>query len=341
MLKDNMANTGLRFYDEGIAGDLTGTMTFHDNVVVNQRGAGIFIGGTISAPVHCYNNLLIHCGKGPAFPANDPFISCVAFNLSGWNRVNQAKVKFYNNTIYGYSDAAMIAEPSATVAAIYIDNTNGGFDGTLEWVNNIMVDLENIRWLGNTRQANYAAGNIWYNGGDGNPAAPPAWDATAKTTDPIFVNAANNDFHLAAGSPGINTGRDTVLSIVKADIFGVPRTAGQVEIGAIETEGITGIISSVAGNSRGVCLTNQPNPFKSFTVIKAGGILPEINAVFNIYDLNGKLVRTQNVKAQTLSSGIIWNGRDRNGSLLSAASYFCQIKAGEKTYNKKMILSKN
>lgn len=47
-LKDNKAKNGLHPYDENLAnhvdgcGDVTGTVSIHDNVVVNQRGAGIF-----------------------------------------------------------------------------------------------------------------------------------------------------------------------------------------------------------------------------------------------------------------------------------------------------------
>jgi MYXO-CTERM domain-containing protein len=52
-------------------------------------------------------------------------------------------------------------------------------------------------------------------------------------TDPLFVDAANNDFHLTAGSPAIDKGE--ALTSVTADHDGTARPVGAgVDIGAFE-----------------------------------------------------------------------------------------------------------
>jgi hypothetical protein len=58
-------------------------------------------------------------------------------------------------------------------------------------------------------------------------------DHNLLTLTPGFVNAAGLDFHLAGGSPGIDTG--TTLGQVKEDYAGTPRPAGAAyDLGAYE-----------------------------------------------------------------------------------------------------------
>jgi hypothetical protein len=103
----------------------------------------------------------------------------------------------YNNNVIGYG------------AAIFLENVTG------------TVVRNNILWQ---------SGGGVYDGGTGTV------QSNNLETDPQFVNAAGNDFHLQATSPAIDAG--IVLSAVPTDINGMPRGQGAgYDIGAYEYAG--------------------------------------------------------------------------------------------------------
>ena len=56
--------------------------------------------------------------------------------------------------------------------------------------------------------------------------------------DPLFVDAAQGDYHVAVGSPCIDSGDDQAPGLTQYDFEGDPRTLGQaVDIGADEYSG--------------------------------------------------------------------------------------------------------
>lgn len=215
-LKDSKARGGLHVYDEGICGDFIGTMRIHDNVVVNQAGVGVAIVGRGTVPVcftmdvEIFNNLFINTGL-PKW--GDP-----AIDVQG--SLNKSNIRIYNNSVYNYSG----------VCAVRVD-----FAGTWEYKNNIVVDTNNLPFsCNNVKPLPAASNNIWYNGGDGNPASPPSWDTNSITSDPLFVNPGSNDFRLKEGSPAIDAGYNAT-NVLTRDIIGVPRPQGDVfDIGAYE-----------------------------------------------------------------------------------------------------------
>jgi hypothetical protein len=74
--------------------------------------------------------------------------------------------------------------------------------------------------------------NLWFGS---SVSAPPAFDALARTGDPLFV-AAGTNFHLAIGSPAIDSGSAAVSSVVGNDfdlLTNRPKGAG-FDIGAFE-----------------------------------------------------------------------------------------------------------
>lgn len=85
---------------------------------------------------------------------------------------------------------------------------------------------------------------------------------------------------------------------------------------------------------------NHPNPFNPSTTVSY--TLPEESEVtISIYNLLGKQV------AQLFSSvqysgthSIQWNGTDQQGNLVPAGIYFYQLRAGDFTQTKKMVLMK-
>ena len=246
LLEDNQARCGLHIYDEGACGDWTGTLRIHDNIVINQvsQGFGIAGGGysCFSMDVEIYNNIFINCG----LPQDDGDFSTPAFVVDGEG--TKCDIKVYNNIIYGSSSLA-----SNTI------RINSNFGGTWEWRNNIVVDTDDNPYFNTDPPSPTAASNnLWYNGGDGNPASPPSWDTNPLTSDPLFANPGVNDFHLQATSPCRDSGSAAVFSVCPRDLDGTLRPQGSgYDIGAYEfladlpPDTIPPVISDVASSILG------------------------------------------------------------------------------------------
>ncbi|MEW6109469.1 MAG: hypothetical protein AB1632_09935 [Nitrospirota bacterium] len=219
-LKNNDARSGIHLYDEHGCGGYDSVIKIHNNVVENgaSEGIGIIAGGcdvgyTIFGNIEIYNNLLMGNGK-----SNSQGYIAPTIVLQG--QANVTNVKLYNNTIYGYG------YPGCTFCeaiAVYNSNLpNLWFKGTWEFKNNIIVDTNNVLYSVDSNMSTPAASdhNLWYNGGDGNPANPPAWDSSPITTNPLFENPGAGDFRLQSTSPARNSGTSTVSPIVTRDFYG-------------------------------------------------------------------------------------------------------------------------
>jgi hypothetical protein len=85
---------------------------------------------------------------------------------------------------------------------------------------------------------------------------------------------------------------------------------------------------------------NYPNPFNQttkveFTLAKSGFVS------LNIYDILGRRVRT--LASEHLSSGyksVLWDGKDDSGSDVASGVYFCQLKVGNFSDTRKLVLLK-
>lgn len=63
----------------------------------------------------------------------------------------------------------------------------------------------------------------------------PGYGPSNQVVVPIFVDAANGDFRLAHGSPGIDNGTQVGLSLLPVDLAGIPRVLGnEIDRGAHE-----------------------------------------------------------------------------------------------------------
>jgi hypothetical protein len=198
-LTDNPILSGIHIYDMGDSGGWSGTMKIHHNVIKNQRGGSIDCINTGSAGVthlDVYNNLII-------IDANESYNHGRAFDFGA------AVIKFYNNTVYGYSWPNQL------------DGSN------VDFRNNIMVDnRDNVSLTSHTPST--SSNNIFNSTGS---TTKPAWVTT--TANPLFNNAGSYDFSLQTGSPAINAGYNTTATVA-TDFLGQPRTAGSVSIGAFE-----------------------------------------------------------------------------------------------------------
>ena len=229
-LRDNKAHHALHIFDEGICGDFTGTIRVHNNVVINQVGvaAGISSGAydppCFTMPVEIYNNLFVNVGQ--------EIPTCSGHNnaISLMRKETVSHVKIYNNTLVGYG------EPGAGYALQVQDHghTDWNFGGTWEFVNNIVVDTHDRPYESASywKAADVSGNNLWFNGGDGVPAAPPSWDASPLSSDPKFVDSTALRFDLTETSEAKSGGRD-LKPTVMLDMKGIPRTASP-SIGALQ-----------------------------------------------------------------------------------------------------------
>ncbi|MFA7029609.1 MAG: choice-of-anchor J domain-containing protein [Candidatus Cloacimonadaceae bacterium] len=87
--------------------------------------------------------------------------------------------------------------------------------------------------------------------------------------------------------------------------------------------------------------SNFPNPFNPETTIRFS--VKETTPVnITIYNAKGQLVRTLvNNEIRTPGNySILWDGKDKNGHLVSSGIYFCHMNAGAYHSNQKMVLMK-
>lgn len=258
-LKDNKAIYGLHNYDENVkggteCGDLTGILKIHDNAVVNQRGSGINVinGGPTTVktcwtvPTEVYNNLLVSTGLGPNGTRNVPEynykVPMYAMYFGGYGL--KSPIKAYNNTIYGYGDSRLSTRENSG-GALRVGNTsrdrNRYFNGTLEWINNIVYDTKNFSFsnIGPGLESKIIAhnNNLWYHGGNNVPSQPPTWDTAPKIGNPLLRDVKNNDFSPSAKSPVLDVGLNlsTISSAFKKDFYGISRPQNfRYDIGAFE-----------------------------------------------------------------------------------------------------------
>jgi hypothetical protein len=133
--------------------------------------------------------------------------------------------KFHNNTAYmvtvgiSCSDGCNSSILSARNNIIVSRGDTG--KGAL-WADGPFDEGNNIFWrVGGSTSARIEGGNL---------------AANSKIIDPKFANAAGYDFRLAAGSPAINAGSETVVQALKitTDVNGKTLPASGVDIGASE-----------------------------------------------------------------------------------------------------------
>ncbi len=137
-LHDNHTKNGIHNYDENnigdSCGDLDGTVEIHDNVVINQAGSGIAIGGTCGWSNHwkVYNNLLMNTGLASSYDGVDP-TTADSPETSGFTIRDSGlpvSVDYFFNTVVNWggddisngTNAALSFEGSADVVGVVFEN---------------------------------------------------------------------------------------------------------------------------------------------------------------------------------------------------------------------------
>jgi len=85
---------------------------------------------------------------------------------------------------------------------------------------------------------------------------------------------------------------------------------------------------------------SYPNPFNNETIIKYD-LLKSCRVTLTIYNILGQKVKTLVKERQVAGSKTVsWDGKDEKGRDLATGIYFYQLKAGEVTQTKRMVLLK-
>ena len=169
----------------------------------------------------------------------------------------------------------------------------------------------------------------YYNAG--NQKFTISWDASQFPSD---LELTLVDFDNETRTDMLSTSEYAVTT--PADAYGTLYFA----IVVAEPEEAVGIESENTRPMEFRLLGNYPNPFNATTQLRYE--LPEAAQVtLNIYSINGALVNTLVNGYQ--SDGVYemeWNGRDRQGAMVSTGVYLYQLQANGQLATRKMVLMK-
>jgi hypothetical protein len=85
---------------------------------------------------------------------------------------------------------------------------------------------------------------------------------------------------------------------------------------------------------------NFPNPFNPETTIRFNTAKAE-HVTIDIFNIRGQRIKTLlNEYVNSGNHSIVWNGTNDNGQSVSSGVYFYQMKAGEYTSVRRMVLMK-
>ena len=150
---------------------------------------------------------------------------------------------FTNNTAAGHGAGINNSHSDITITNCVFSGNSGSTFGSAMYMDNSSPVITNTIIWGNTAQIN---GNGLYSGSNADPVISycniqdEAFSGTNNiSTDPLFNNAAGEDYTLKSGSPCLNTG-DNAANSASTDIIGNSRIIGSaIDMGAYEFQGST------------------------------------------------------------------------------------------------------
>ncbi len=167
-------------------------------------------------------------------------------------------------------------------------------------------------------------------------------DAHSLTTEmdtDIFMAPADNNLHLGANSPALDSG--TSVGAPEIDFDGKARPVENgYDMGAFEYGLSTGIKNTENTTDHYSLFGNYPNPFNATTRIQFN--LPKSEQVqLTLYNIRGNKIRTLINKQLTAGQHTIqWNGLDDQGNAVASGIYFCKLECANMQQVIRMILEK-
>lgn len=151
--------------------------------------------------------------------------------------------------------------------------------------------------------------------------------------DPMFVDPANYNFNLTAGSPCVDAGDPSLPldpdgSVADIGAYYFPHTVGLDDDASVNLP------------SHFELLQNYPNPFNMAATIEY--YLSERSRItINIYNLLGQKVKTLVDREEAAGSyTVTWDGTNTFGQSVSTGAYFYRFQAGDFVKTRKMLLLK-
>ena len=284
-------------------GKATSYITVKDNLLYNNRMAGIAMGGYDAergSTENCfiinntlYNNDTLEDGNGEILLQYDTQDNIIK-----------------NNIFYANDQGLMIGNP-------FTENINNVVDYNLYFSSAGITDSE-WEWQSNSFQ-----GFNTYTLATGN-------DSHSLFLDPLFTDPANGDYTLQAGSPCIDAG----IVIEDMEYCGEAPDMGAYEYITEECEELsftqeTPLPIHYSLNSA------YPNPFNPATTISFS--IPEFGlTTITAYDITGRQLETLTNEVLTMGNySINWNA-----SSYPSGVYLIRMESGEFTQTQKMVLVK-
>lgn len=240
-LHNNHTKSGIHQFDQDDGcGDLSGPLIIRNNVVVNQAGPGIYVGGQCGWTMDAFieNNIVINAGLPVEWNGIDPNTSTqvepggIIIRDSGTPPLGGllGTMHIRNNTIHGIGWSGMTEQGEGCLSL-----TGSGDNVSIVFSDNICINTRDYPYIGNTTRASAQLDNItgsqnsFYYAGSGTPsrAIVPTWDLAALTGNPLLTVTLPR-IAVNADSP-INSRSETTLI---RDIYGIPRSV-RSSLGAV------------------------------------------------------------------------------------------------------------
>jgi len=218
-IESNLAHkrAGIGFYNryhdyaDGARAIVEGNVIVHNHALAPFEGAGGGIGCDWTK-VLIVNNVI--AGNSAHWRGG---------GVEVWDNFGGESATLVNNTIYGNTAGRW-------GGGIYSHHSSPAVWNTIVWGNTAQAGSQIYNYFPGSYQAAVSYSDVMGGyAGTGN-----------LNTDPLFVNPAMGDFHLALGSPCIDKGTNTAPHLPATDFDGEPRIAGgRVDIGADEYHPLT------------------------------------------------------------------------------------------------------
>lgn len=199
----------------GLGGAISQNIVFERNLVVNFDGQICMTESNGSPGMHDWD------------VRNNIFV-----NVNLQANVGTPNFRFYNNTLYN------VGSTNKLVMYLYDDPGKSNFSGA-RIMNNIFIASSNISNYGNVMSIGSSGSNVIVSNNfvasvsGFQPLSGWKENGGINGGDPKFVDAANRNFHLQAGSPAIDKGTTSIS--LATDYDGSPRPKGTApDMGAYE-----------------------------------------------------------------------------------------------------------
>lgn len=242
-LHDNWAKSGIHQFDQNTGcGDLTAPLRIYSNVIVNQGGPGIYVGGQCGWSMDAYieNNVIINAGLPSTWDGvtittqqqGEP--GGIVIRDSGTPPTGGLLGTMYirNNTIHTVGPSGAGDNNDGCLAL-----TGSGDSVSIVMTHNICYNPRDYGFVAASGQSGQQLNNVtgtrnaFYYAGPGSPALAivPTWDASPITTNPLLtINGAR--VTVGNGSPVIDQSNTPLLR----DIYGALRSKPNSNLGAVE-----------------------------------------------------------------------------------------------------------